>query len=102
MNEVVSKEITEEELGAAAKAVAKSKASGHDGIPLDFYQKTWLYVCLDYHAMLLQGFEEGTLYEGITKYLISLIPKEGDKADLNYWRRIILLTATYKIFAKIL
>jgi hypothetical protein len=52
--------------------------------------------------MILQGFEEGTLHEGITKGLISFIPKEGDKADLNYWRPITLLTAAYKIFAKTL
>ena len=51
MNELLSKEITDEELRAAAKAMAKGKAPRDDGIPLEFYQKTWLYVCLDYHAM---------------------------------------------------
>ena len=102
MNEVLSKEITKEKLGTAAKAMAKGKAPGPDGILLEFHQKTWPYVYLDYHAILLQGFEEGTLYEGITKGLISLIPKECDKADLNYSRPITLLTAVYKIFAKTL
>jgi hypothetical protein len=37
INEVFAKEITEEELGAAAKAMAKGKAPGHDEIPLEFY-----------------------------------------------------------------
>jgi hypothetical protein len=100
MNEVFFKEITEEELGVAAKAMAKGKAPGHDGIPLEFFQKTWPYVCIDYYVMIIQGFEDETLHEGITKGLISLIPKEGDKAYLNYWRPITLFTAAYKIFAK--
>ena len=34
--------------------------------------------------------------------MISLIPKEGDAKDLNYWRPITLLTVIYKIFAKTL
>ena len=41
MNEALSKEITEEELGAAAKTMAKGKAFGHDEVPLEFHQKTW-------------------------------------------------------------
>ena len=102
MNGALSKEIREGELGAAAIVMAKGKTPGHDGVPLEFYQKSWPYVCIDYHAMFLQGFEEGTFHEGITKGLISLIPKEGDKTDLNYWRPITLLTAAYKIFAKTL
>ena len=52
--------------------------------------------------MILQGIEERTLHEGITKDLISLTPKEGDKTDFNYWRPITLLTASYKIFVKVL
>jgi len=102
MNEVFSKEITEEELGVAAKAMAKGKAPGHDRLSLEFFQKTWPYVCIDYHVMIIQGFEDETLHESIAKGLISLIPKKGDKADLNYWRPIILLMAAYKIFAKTL
>ena len=39
------------------------------------------YVGMDYHAMILKGIEDGALNEGITKRLITFIPKEGDKAD---------------------
>jgi hypothetical protein len=52
--------------------------------------------------MITRNMKSGTLHKGITKGLISLIPKEGDSKDLNYWRLIILLTVIYKIFAKIL
>jgi hypothetical protein len=83
--------------------MAKGKASSNDRNLLEFFQKFWPYVCLDYHAMIFQRFEGGgMLHEGISKKLISLIPKKGDKANLNYWRPITLLTVVYKIFAKTL
>ena len=52
--------------------------------------------------MIIQSMEEGAFHEGVTKGLISLIPKEGDTKDLHYWRPITLLTASYKIFPKTL
>ena len=52
--------------------------------------------------MLLKGFEEGKLHEGVTRGLISLIPKERDATNLNYWRPLTLLTNSYKILAKTL
>jgi hypothetical protein len=53
MNELLSKEITEEELGLAVRVMAKDKAPEYDDIPLEFFQQSWPYVCLDYHAMIL-------------------------------------------------
>ena len=52
--------------------------------------------------MLIKGLEEGIFQEGVTRMLISLISKEKDSKDLNYWRPITLLTNSYKIFAKAL
>ena len=57
---------------------------------------------MDFLQMLRKGMETRTLYEGVTKGLISLIPKDGDSKDLNYWRPITLLMASYKVFAKTL
>ena len=100
--EAISKEITEEELGHAVTSMAKRKAPGHDGIPTEYFQKLWSTIGKDLHLMILNGMREGKLHEGVTKGLISLISKEGDSKDLNYWRPITLLPVTYKIFAKLL
>lgn len=102
MNENLAKEITVEELGKAVLSMAKRKAPGHDGIPMEFFQKLWQMVEQDFHQMVARGIEHGQLHEGVTKGLISLIPKDGDNKDLNHWRPITLLTSTYKIFAKTL
>ena len=102
MNETLDQEITEKELRSATNAMAKGKAPGHHGIPIEFFQKFWPTIGQDFHRMIITSIEEGKLHDGITKGLISLILKEGDNKDLNYWRPITLLTVSYKIFAKTL
>lgn len=39
MNKDLGKEITEKELRRAVNSMAKGKAPGHDGIPVEFFQK---------------------------------------------------------------
>lgn len=97
MNEVPSQELTEKELSSA-----KEKAPRHDGIHMEKIQQCWPTIGVDFLLMLCKGMENGALPEGITKGLISLISKEGNSKDLNYWGPITLLTASYKVFAKTL
>lgn len=102
MNEVLSRDILEKELSSAILSMAKGKTLGHDGIPIEFFQKCWPTIRADFLQMLYKGMESWTLHEGVAKGLISLIPKEGDSKDLNCWRLIILLTASYMVSAKTL
>ena len=102
INKSLAKDITEEELSRAVKSMAKGKAPGHDGVPIEFFQKLWSTLGQDFLLMITKSIENGTFHEGVTKGLISLIPKEGDAKNLNYWRPITLLTAIYKIYAKTL
>ena len=102
MNEDLSREITERELTTAVNAMAKKEAPGYDEIPVEFFKKLWTTIQYDYHQMILSGIERRTLHKEVTRGLISLIPKDGDSNDLNYWRPITLLTVSYKIFAKAL
>ena len=102
MNEVLVKEVSERELRGAVNSMTKGKALAHDDILVEFYQKMWLTIGKDFHHMIIQSMDEEKLHEGVTKGLTSLIPKEGDAKDFNYWRPITLLTVIYKIFAKTL
>ena len=102
MNASLTKEISERELGGIVRDMAKGKAPGHDGIPIEFFQRLWPAVGQDFLHMLIRSIEIGELHEGVTKGVICLIPKEGDLKDLNHWRPITLLPVIYKIFAKTL
>ena len=102
MNETLAKDITKRKLSAAVSSMAKGKALGHNGIPIEFFQKMWTTIGNEFHHMVIKGTKEEILHEGVIKGFISLIPKEGDSKDLNYWRSITLLTNNYKFFAKAL
>ena len=67
-----------------------------------FFPKLWHTIGHDFYKIILRGIEKRILHEGMTKCLISLIPKEGNAKHLNHWRPITLLTMAYKIFAKAL
>lgn len=82
--------------------MANGKAPGHDGIPMEIFKQLWPTLGKDYREMILEGMENKAFNERVTKGLITLIPKEGDPHDLNYWRPITLLTSIYKIYAKTL
>ena len=58
-------------------SMAKGKAPGHDGMPIEFFQLYWNSIGEDFHKMVNQSIEDGAFHEGITKRLIRLIPKEG-------------------------
>ena len=102
MNKTWEQEITKGELCSTTKAMAKGKAPGYDGIPVEFYQKLWPTIGKDFYLMIAKGIEDRKLHDGMTKGLISLIPNEGDNKDLNYWRPITLLPVSYNFFAKTL
>ena len=102
MNASLTREITERELGGVVRDMAKGKAPGHDGIPIEFFQRLWPTVGKYFLQMILSSTEKGELHVGVTKGIICLIPKEGNPKDLNHWRPITLLPVIYKIFAKTL
>lgn len=84
MNESLAKDITEKELSSVIMSMTKRKDAGHDGILVELFQELWSTLGQDFHLMISKGMKNETLHEGVTKGLISLIPKEGDAKDLNY------------------
>jgi mannosylglycoprotein endo-beta-mannosidase len=101
-NAALTKELTLEEIHIAIQALPKSKAPGHDGIPIEFFQACAFEVApvlfKAYTAMLASS--EASAY--INMGLITLIPKTGDRSILRNSRLITLLGSVYKILAKAL
>lgn len=77
MNDSLLKDIAERELFTMITFMAKGKTTGHNGIPIEFFQQLWLAVGYDFHRMILGEIESMALYEGVTKGFISIIPNEG-------------------------
>lgn len=50
--------------------------------------------------MITKAIEKWKFHQTITKGVVSLIPKDKDLKNLNFWRPITLLRVMYKIFAK--
>ena len=90
------------ELHQAAGALAKEKAPGPDGFSVNFFTLFWPLIGPDFHLMIQDSLRTGRFPHGVTRGLITLIPKSGNLKFLNNWRPITLLNVGYKIYAKAL
>lgn len=91
-----------EEVENAMLSLRTGVASGRDGLPVEFYRTFWPLVVLDLLAVYRKTVECGALPPSDRVGHITLLHKKGDGADLANWRLIMLLTADYKILAKLL
>lgn len=67
MNASLTKKITERELGAVIRDMAKGKVPGHNIIPTEFFQRLWSTMGQDFHKMLLESIERGVCMRGSRK-----------------------------------
>jgi hypothetical protein len=90
------------ELDEALKGMAGGKSPGPDGVINKFYKVYWEVIGADYHEMILEAVWLGRIPTGVTKGLISLLHKGGERIQLTNWRPITLLNVAYKLYAKVL
>lgn len=98
----LSSPITLVELETAMKDMAIGKSPGPDGIILDFYRIYWEIIGKDYWLMIIETIHKGQLPKGVTKAMIALLHKGGQRSALTNWRPITILNIGYKIYAKAL
>lgn len=89
-----------EECFAALQGMARSKAPGSDGLPMEFYLKFWDVLGADLVAVLNLCFDSGSLSLSQRRGVISLSFKKGDRLDPRNWRPITLLNVDYKIASR--
>ena len=82
--------------------MAKNKAPGSDGLPMEFYVKFWDVLGPDLVTVLNSCFDAGLLSSSQRRGVISLSFKKGDRLDPRNWRPISLLNVDYKLAARIL
>ena len=83
-----------EECKVALFGMARRKASGSDGLPMEFYLRFWDLLGEDLVYVLNSCFRSGHLSLSQHKGVISLSFKKGDRLDIRKWRPISLLNVT--------
>ena len=80
-----------------------SKASGNDGIPVEFYKKLWPLISEPFIKCVSECFENKELSSSRKQAVITLIEKKGkDRTLLENWRPISLLNVDTKIMSKVI
>lgn len=102
MNDMLGKPVSLEELRQAAQAMAKERAPGPDGINVATYLTHWLILGEEFKTMLDSAVRNNSLPPGMTRDMLALLFKSGEREDLCNWIHITLLNTSYKILAKIL
>jgi len=90
------------ELDEALKLMDPGKAPGPNGVIIGFFKSYWDIIKADYLRMITKAVEEVSMPPGITRGVISLLHKGGERCKLTNWRPITLLNVAYKIYAKAL
>ena len=94
--------LTLAELSLAVKELKNNKASGIDGLPIDWYKVFWNRIKHSYFSMIQESIEFGILPVTTRQGVISLLEKlDCDPLSLKSWRPPSLLNTDYKILAKV-
>ena len=94
--------LTEDELLAAVRCMARDKAPGLDGLPLEFYLSFWSLLAPDLLSVFNFSFRDGHFPISLRSRVITLLFKKGDRLNPANWRPINLLNVDYKICARAL
>ena len=87
---------------SALVGMARRKAPGSDGLPMEFYLKFWNVLGGDLVQVLNLCYCSGSLSSSQRRGVISLVFKKGDRLDARNWRPISLLNVDYKLAARAL
>ena len=91
-----------EECRGALMGMARNKAPGSDGLPMEFYVKFWDVIGSDLVTVLNSCFDAGFLASSQRGGVISLSFKKGDRLDPRNWQPVSLLNVDYKLAARVL
>ena len=88
------------EISSALFGMARRKAPGLDGLPVEFYVKFWDVLGPDLVSVLNSCLDSGSLALSQRRGIISLSFKKGDRLDPHNWQPITLLNVDYKLASR--
>lgn len=80
--------------------MARNKAPGSDGLPMEFYLKFWDTIGPDLVSVLNSCYLSSSLSLSQRRGIIFLSFKKGDHLDPRNWRPISLLNVDYKLASR--
>ena len=90
------------ECHSALLGMARRKAPGSDGLPMEFYIRFWEVQGQDLVDVLNACYASSSLYLSQRRGIISLVFKRGNRLDGRNWRPITLLNVDYKLASRVL
>lgn len=94
--------ISEQEVHLALGQMPKNRASGPDGIPIEFYQSFWDLVRPNLMGIIGQFHNSKSNVSCVNKTQITLISKKEDASQIRDFRPISVINTTTKLFTKVL
>jgi hypothetical protein len=94
------RKIDKHEVFASLKKLPNGKAPGIDGLPVEFYKRSWPKIGDAYLDLLQECFTFKELPLSMRTSIITLIYKKEDRKQLKNYRPISLLCADYKMVSK--
>ena len=102
-NDILTKDITEEECFSVICTFPSGKTPGTDGLPAEFYRTFWPELKSLLCSVFKECYKKNILSPSMRRGIITLLPKKGkDQLFLKNWRPITLLNTDYKILSKVL
>ncbi|XP_028063083.1 uncharacterized protein LOC114266401 [Camellia sinensis] len=100
--EMLSKEVTDQEIKDTFWSLKANKALGPDGFPASFFRKAWDVVGKDVVTAIKSFFTSRELLQEINNTMIALVPKVPNPSKLGDYRPISCCNTIYKCIAKII
>jgi hypothetical protein len=101
-NELLTKEISEEEILQAIRSLEQDKAPGPDGFSIRFYKHFWGLIKHDLRRMLNYTLQKKKVGGATNSTFLALIPKETNPSNFSRFQPISLCNSSYKILTKII
>lgn len=95
-------DITEEEVRRAIGDMPLGKASGPDGLSIEFYKEFWDIIKSDIMDFIKEFMNRGVSMNSINRAIITLIPKKANPEKVSDYRPISVINTVVKLVTKVM